>query len=161
MSTRPFLKSIEKTWIAFQLLLAIQQAHKHGICHGDIKLENVLVTSWNWVFLTDFASFKPTFLPEDNPAAYSFFFDSSRRRWFFRLSGVIIRSLFIIDFLFVPPPVQKLLRRPGTVQEKPDRSGQVGDGAGGDDVHALQHQLLVDDVFPIPARSIATQLRPG
>lgn len=33
------------------------------MCHGDIKSENVLVTSGNWVLLTDFAPFKPTFLP--------------------------------------------------------------------------------------------------
>jgi len=26
--------------------------------HGDIKLENIMVTSWNWVYLTDFAPFK-------------------------------------------------------------------------------------------------------
>lgn len=80
MSTRPFLLNIEKKWIAFQLLLAIQQAHKHGICHGDIKLENIMITSWNWVLLTDFASFKPKYLPEDNPADYNYFFDTSRRR---------------------------------------------------------------------------------
>ena len=80
ISTRPFLLNIEKKWIAFQLLLAIQQAHKHGICHGDIKLENIMITSWNWVLLTDFASFKPTYLPEDNPATYNYFFDTSRRR---------------------------------------------------------------------------------
>ena len=55
------------------------QAHKHGVCHGDIKMENVMVTSWNWVMLTDFsATFKPTALPEDNPADYSYFFDTSR-----------------------------------------------------------------------------------
>ena len=81
ISTRPFLTPIEKKWIAFQILLAVQQAHKHGVCHGDIKLENVMITSWNWVVLTDFASFKPTFLPEDNPTTYfSYYFDTSRRR---------------------------------------------------------------------------------
>lgn len=32
------------------------------------------------MLLADFASFKPTFLPEDNPADYSYFFDTSRRR---------------------------------------------------------------------------------
>ena len=80
ISNRPFLTLIEKKWIAFQLLLALQQAHKHGICHGDIKTENVMITSWNWVILTDFASFKPTFLPEDNPAEFNYFFDTSRRR---------------------------------------------------------------------------------
>ncbi len=50
------------------------------VCHGDIKIENVLISSWNWVFLADFASFKPTCLPEDNPADFSYFFDTSRKR---------------------------------------------------------------------------------
>lgn len=78
--TRPFLSPVEKKWITFQILYALHQAHKFGVCHGDIKLENIVITSWNWVLLTDFASFKPTYLPEDNPADYSYFFDSSRRR---------------------------------------------------------------------------------
>ncbi|CAH2216696.1 jg20713, partial [Pararge aegeria aegeria] len=43
-------------------------------------LENIMVTSWLWVLLTDIASFKPTFLPDDNPADFSYFFDTSRRR---------------------------------------------------------------------------------
>ncbi|XP_071440948.1 phosphoinositide 3-kinase regulatory subunit 4 [Hetaerina americana] len=80
ISTRPFLSLIEKKWIAFQLLYALHQCHKVGVCHGDIKLENIMITSWNWVLLTDFASFKPTYLPEDNPADFSYFFDTSRRR---------------------------------------------------------------------------------
>lgn len=80
MSTRPFLQAIEKKWITFQVLCALHQCHKQKICHGDIKLENILITSWNWVLLSDFASFKPTYLPEDNPADYSYFFDTSRRR---------------------------------------------------------------------------------
>jgi phosphoinositide-3-kinase regulatory subunit 4 len=80
MSTRPFLTPIEKKWITFQVLCALHQCHKQKIFHGDIKLENILVTSWNWILLSDFASFKPTYLPEDNPADYSYFFDTSRRR---------------------------------------------------------------------------------
>lgn len=80
MSTRPFLTTVEKKWITFQVLCALHQCHKQKICHGDIKLENILLTSWNWVLLSDFASFKPTYLPEDNPADYSYFFDTSRRR---------------------------------------------------------------------------------
>ena len=79
ISTRPFLTNLEKRWLAFQLLLAVEQCHKRGVCHGDIKLENILVSSWSWLTLTDFASFKPTFLPEDNPADFSYFFDTSRR----------------------------------------------------------------------------------
>eukprot|EP00061_Rhincodon_typus_P010021 g33969.t1 len=80
ISTRPFLGHTEKRWVAFQLLTALEQAHRAGVRHGDIKTENVMVTSWNWVLLTDFASFKPTYLPEDNPADFNYFFDTSRRR---------------------------------------------------------------------------------
>jgi phosphoinositide-3-kinase regulatory subunit 4 len=64
-----------------QLLHALKQIHERGICHGDIKCENVLVTSWNWVYLADFyGSLKPTYLPVDNPADFSFFFDTGGRR---------------------------------------------------------------------------------
>ncbi|KAJ8663211.1 hypothetical protein O0I10_001388 [Lichtheimia ornata] len=80
ISTRPFLTLIEKKWIAYQILKAVASTHAKKIYHGDIKTENVLVTSWNWVYLVDFASYKPTYLPEDNPADFSFFFDMSSRR---------------------------------------------------------------------------------
>ncbi|KAJ0031465.1 hypothetical protein Pint_13294 [Pistacia integerrima] len=80
LSTRPFLSLVEKKWLAFQLLLAVKQCHEHGICHGDIKCENVLVTSWNWLYLADFASFKPTYIPYDDPSDFSFFFDTGGRR---------------------------------------------------------------------------------
>ena len=81
VSIRPFLENIEKKWIAFQLLCAVRDCHTRGVFHGDIKSENVLVTSLGWVYLTDFAStFKPAYLPEDNPADFSFYYDTSARR---------------------------------------------------------------------------------
>uniref|UniRef100_J3LI06 non-specific serine/threonine protein kinase n=1 Tax=Oryza brachyantha TaxID=4533 RepID=J3LI06_ORYBR len=80
LSTRPFLSKIEKKWLAFQLIHAVEQSHSKGICHGDIKCENVLVTSWNWLYLADFASFKPTYIPDDDPSDFSFFFDTGGRR---------------------------------------------------------------------------------
>ena len=81
MSTRPFLEDIEKKWLAFQLLCGIRDCHARDIYHGDIKTENTLVTSWNWLYLSDFSSsFKPTTLPEDNPADFSYFFDTAGRR---------------------------------------------------------------------------------
>ncbi|KAL8918869.1 MAG: hypothetical protein Q9208_007126 [Pyrenodesmia sp. 3 TL-2023] len=81
MSTRPFLEDVEKKWLAFQLLCAIRDCHTRNIYHGDIKTENVLVTSWNWLYLTDFSScYKKTRLPEDNPADFSYYFDISGRR---------------------------------------------------------------------------------
>lgn len=63
------------------MLCALRDCHSRDIFHGDIKTENVLVTSWNWIYLTDFSSaFKPAFLPDDNPADFSFYFDTSGRR---------------------------------------------------------------------------------
>ena len=76
VSTRQFLSHVEKKWMAYQLLHGLADCHERGIAHGDVKLENVLVTSWGWAFLTDFATFKPETLPADNPADYSFFFDT-------------------------------------------------------------------------------------
>ncbi|GAX85401.1 hypothetical protein CEUSTIGMA_g12817.t1 [Chlamydomonas eustigma] len=80
LSTRPFLSNMEKRWITYQLLHGLCQCHERGICHGDIKAENVLLTSWTWVYLADFAPYKPTFLPADNPAEFSYFFDTGGRR---------------------------------------------------------------------------------
>lgn len=80
ISTRPFLSIAEKKWIVFQLLSALSLSHLQKTPHGDIKSTNILVTSSNWVYLTDFASFKPTRLPLDDPSDFSFFFDTTGRR---------------------------------------------------------------------------------
>ncbi|KAM3537620.1 hypothetical protein ARSEF1564_009459 [Beauveria bassiana] len=81
LSNRPFLEDIEKKWLAFQLLCALRDCHARDIYHGDIKAQNVLVTSWNWLYLTDFSSaYKPVMLPDDNPGDFSYFFDTSGRR---------------------------------------------------------------------------------
>ncbi|KAI8081764.1 uncharacterized protein BX664DRAFT_388695 [Halteromyces radiatus] len=80
ISTRPFLTLVEKKWISYQILRGVADCHQQNVYHGDIKTENILVTSWNWTYLVDFASYKPTFLPEDDPADFSFFFDTSSRR---------------------------------------------------------------------------------
>ena len=57
-------------------------------------MENVMITAWNWILLTDFASFKPTFLPEDNPAEFSYFFDTSRRYLFQAYSNFFCQVTF-------------------------------------------------------------------
>lgn len=82
LSLRPFLEPVEKLWIVFQLLRTAELLHDHlHIVHGDIKTENILVTSANWAVLTDFAQHtKPVLLPDDNPSEFVFYFDSSDRR---------------------------------------------------------------------------------
>ncbi|KAJ1817861.1 Serine/threonine-protein kinase, partial [Coemansia sp. RSA 2675] len=80
ISTRPFLSLAEKRWIAYQMLVALRETHSRGVCHGDIKAENIVVTSWNLAYLADFAPFKPTYLPADDPAEFNFYFDSAGRQ---------------------------------------------------------------------------------
>ena len=80
LSTRPFLSDIEKAWIAFQILKCLAWCHERSILHGDIKLENILITSSQWVVMSDFATYKPALLADDNPSSFNYFFDTSRRR---------------------------------------------------------------------------------
>lgn len=51
LATPPFLTRHEKLWICFQLLQALAQCHRAGVVHGDIKGENVLITSAGWVLV--------------------------------------------------------------------------------------------------------------
>ena len=74
MGSFPSLTAVEKRWIAYQLLEAMRQIHQAGLCHGDIKAENVMITSWGWLFLCDFASFKPRMLPQDDPSDFHYYF---------------------------------------------------------------------------------------
>ncbi|WOO86061.1 Phosphoinositide 3-kinase regulatory subunit 4 [Vanrija pseudolonga] len=81
LSTQPYLTEIEKKWIAFQLLTCLRDARTNKVPHGDIKTDNVLITSDLTVLVTDFSSsFKPTYLPLDDPSDFAFFFDTSARR---------------------------------------------------------------------------------
>lgn len=56
-------------WIAYQVLEGLAVAHKASVHHGDIKTENVLLTSWHWAYLADWASYKPVCLPADHPVS--------------------------------------------------------------------------------------------
>jgi len=78
--SRPFLTEVTKHWIAFQVLCSVCQAHSVGVAHGDLKTENIFVSSWNHAILSDFAMFKPLVLPEDDPSEFSFFFESNLNR---------------------------------------------------------------------------------
>eukprot|EP00826_Nyctotherus_ovalis_P014227 TRINITY_DN13940_c0_g1_i4.p1 TRINITY_DN13940_c0_g1~~TRINITY_DN13940_c0_g1_i4.p1 ORF type:complete len:296 (-),score=76.97 TRINITY_DN13940_c0_g1_i4:54-941(-) len=70
----PLLNDIDKLWLSFQLVCAVVQIHSEGFYHGDIKPANVLLTSWDWIFLTDFAPYKPVYLPSESWGDYQFFF---------------------------------------------------------------------------------------
>ncbi|CAM9452987.1 unnamed protein product, partial [Ectocarpus fasciculatus] len=80
LATRPFLNRTEKQWLIYQLLRAVEVVHREHLYHGDIKPENIMVTSWNWLILTDFATYKPVSIPEDDPTDFQYFYESSGRR---------------------------------------------------------------------------------
>jgi hypothetical protein len=56
-----------RSWISFQILKALQEMHSKDVYHGDLKAENVMMTSWGHVFLCDIGFYKPDFLPADDP----------------------------------------------------------------------------------------------
>jgi len=51
-----------------------------GVVHGDVKPENVLSTNWHFVVLTDFAPYKPTVIPNDDPTEFQYYFDAAGNR---------------------------------------------------------------------------------
>ncbi|EDK32081.2 WD domain, G-beta repeat protein (macronuclear) [Tetrahymena thermophila SB210] len=64
---KPSLSSFEKNWILFQTLIAIYCVHKlENIFHGAIRSSNILLTTSNHAFLTDFANYKPLYIDEAN-----------------------------------------------------------------------------------------------
>jgi phosphoinositide-3-kinase regulatory subunit 4 len=52
----------------------VSQIHQEKSVHGDIKPDNIVMTSYNWLFLTDQVPYKPTFLREDDLKVYNLFF---------------------------------------------------------------------------------------
>ena len=76
----PFLNLTEKLWLSYQCLLSVKQIHDMRVCHGDIKSENFLTTSWNWLFLADISNFyKPSYLIEGDLTSYKYFYSNSER----------------------------------------------------------------------------------
>ena len=51
--------------------------YESQVAHGSLSTLNILVTSSNWVYITDFASnLKPTYLPLHDPDDFYYYFDS-------------------------------------------------------------------------------------
>jgi phosphoinositide-3-kinase regulatory subunit 4 len=63
------------------MILAIETVHNHlKIFHGNIRTSNFLLTSYDYLMLTDFANYKPTYILEDTEqglAEFRLFYPSS------------------------------------------------------------------------------------
>lgn len=78
IASRPFLTHVEKLWISYQILQALDAMHSKGVIHGFLTAENVGLTSWNWVVLMDVASYKARIsLPDDDPTEYLYYFQEN------------------------------------------------------------------------------------
>jgi serine/threonine protein kinase/WD40 repeat protein len=75
----PFLNNEEKKWIGYQMLKSVQQLHSNYLIHGDIRPENYLLTSWNWILLSDIGFYKPITIPEGDMTSYNLFFAPGSR----------------------------------------------------------------------------------
>ena len=75
--TAPFFSEHEKTFLSYQIINSVNALHSMGCVHGDIKPENILLTSSNTPYLSDFAPYKPFYIPDDNPYDLNFFFNRS------------------------------------------------------------------------------------
>ena len=75
----PYLQNIEKIWITFQILYALNDLKNMNIIHGDLKPENILLTSNLSVFISDFGCYKPAYISIDDITNYTYYFGTNRR----------------------------------------------------------------------------------
>ena len=78
MYLMPYLTSIEKKFIIFQLLFSVcNYTEKLDIIHGDLKPENILLTTNLSVYICDFSSYKPAYINIDDISSYNYYFGSN------------------------------------------------------------------------------------
>ena len=73
----PNLSYIEKVWITFQLLVAVNNLSSLNLVHGDLKPGNILLTSNLSVYLSDFATYKKAYIYIDDIASYTYYYGSN------------------------------------------------------------------------------------
>ena len=73
----PNLSYIEKVWITFQLLVAVNNLSSLNLVHGALKPGNLLLTSNLSVYLSDFATYKKAYIYIDDIASYTYYYGSN------------------------------------------------------------------------------------
>jgi phosphoinositide-3-kinase, regulatory subunit 4 len=53
-------------WIIYQMVFSVYTIHEvFNIYHGNIRTSNFLLNNYMYLYLTDFASYKPTYIMQD------------------------------------------------------------------------------------------------
>ena len=70
----PYLTYIDKIWLTLQIMFALHNIHSKQVYHGNLKLQNILLTSYMTVFISDIATYKPAYIPIDDNTYYTYYF---------------------------------------------------------------------------------------
>ena len=78
---RPYLNACQRLFLAYQVLKGVEEMHmRFGVPHGDVKAQNVMITSTGWAYLVDPAPYKPAFLEAKNPLTFELYYDNTETR---------------------------------------------------------------------------------
>ncbi|SCU65615.1 protein kinase, putative [Trypanosoma equiperdum] len=78
LATRPYWSTANRLFATYQLLQGTVQLHEvWGTVHGDLKVDNILVNTSGWLYITDICPFNPALLPANNPALFNYFYDTN------------------------------------------------------------------------------------
>eukprot|EP00924_Labyrinthula_sp_SR-Ha-C_P008255 snap_masked-scaffold_11-processed-gene-7.44-mRNA-1 protein AED:0.34 eAED:0.34 QI:113/0.5/0.33/1/1/1/3/0/1557 len=55
--TQPFLSFDEKLFVCYQIVKALEQLKSMNISHGSLHPNNIMLSSYNWVIVTDFSCY--------------------------------------------------------------------------------------------------------
>ncbi len=67
----------EKLWVLTQTFIGLGNLHRNKLFHGNLRSSNILMTTSNYVYISDIASYKPLFINEDQLSEFRLFFLSS------------------------------------------------------------------------------------
>ena len=70
----PYLTYIDKIWLTLQIMFSLHNVHSKQVYHGNLKLQNILLTSYMTVFISDIATYKPAYIPIDDNTYYTYYF---------------------------------------------------------------------------------------
>ena len=73
------MNSLTRLWILTQTIIGLYSLHNEGLYHGDLKTSNILLTTNNHVFLSDFAVYKPYFILDDQLGEFRNFYANFTR----------------------------------------------------------------------------------
>lgn len=81
LSAQPSLSLEEKNWIVLQMIVCVYALHcEANLYHGHLRTSNFLLQSNDHVVLTDFATYKPLYMLENDLGEFRLYYGSSGQK---------------------------------------------------------------------------------